>query len=228
VTVGEQINLGIHEARSPHVMTLWSDMYAPSVTHRIAEKVRELDAVCVVPVLRTERNETIPSVIAPAFYRSLFRTVPMLPGAEGAPSLYAYADTGVFSRERFELLGGYDPLITNPYWQRLDFGMRAYLWDDQIRVLPSFRVQTSKPLPPNDTTPDASYARFHLKNLAIRFVRDQGRLPIRQLFPFVLRSGLGISEALRQFREARRWVQKNRYRFAQDARRVTELWEVEE
>ena len=64
--------------------------------------------------------------------------------------------------------------------------------------------------------------------VTIRFVRDQGRLPLRQLLPFVLRSGLGVSEALRQFRDVRRWVARNRYRFTQDARRVTELWEVDE
>ncbi|MFW5717558.1 MAG: hypothetical protein ACOC2Y_03465 [Spirochaetota bacterium] len=228
VTLGEQLNLGIREARSPYVLTIWSDMYAPTVSPRLVEKIREIDAVCAVPVLRTERNETIPSIIAPAFYRSLFRTVPVAPGSEGSPSLYVYGDTGVFLKDRFELLGGYDTAITNPYWQRLDFGMRAYLWGDSIRLMPSLRIQTSKPLPPDDTTPDASYARFHLKNLAIRFVRDQGRLPVRQLLPFVLRSGLGASEAVRQFRNARSWVRRNCYRFTQDARRVTELWEVDE
>ena len=228
VTVGEQINIGMRETRSPLVLTIWSDMYAPAISERIVDKARELDAACVVPTLRTERNETVPSIIAPAFYRSLFRTIPTQTGSEGARSLYVYADTGVFDRERFELLGGYDPEIRNPYWQRLDFGMRAYLWGEEIRVLPSLRIQTSRPLPPDDTTPDSAYARFHLKNLSIRFVRDQGKLPLRQLIPFLLRSGLGISEAIRQFREARRWVAQNHYRFAQDARRVTELWEVEE
>ncbi len=227
VTIGEQVNIGVHEARAPYVLTMWSDMNPPAVNERIVTRVSELDCLAVVPVLRTERNETIPSVVAPAFYRSLFRTVPTQPGSEGSPSLSVSAETGVYDKSRFEGLGGYDPLVRNPYWQRLDFGMRAFLWGEQIRVLPSFRVQTSRPLPPEDTTPDASYARFHLKNLSIRFVRDQGRLPLKRVLPFVLRSGLGMSEAIRQFREARRWVHENRYRFVQDARRVTELWEVD-
>jgi len=228
VTLGERINMGIREARSRHVLVLWSDMYPPAITARIVLRVRELDSLAAVPVLRNERNETVPSVIAPAFFRSLFRTVPTQPASEGAPSLCVYAETGVFDKARFEQLGGYDPLIRNPYWQRLDLGMRAYLWGEQIRVMPSLRVQTSRALPADDTTADASYARFHLKNLSIRFVRDQGRLPLRQLLPFVVRSGLGFSEAIGQFRQAREWVHEHRYRFTQDARRVTELWEVEE
>ena len=228
VTVGERINIGMHEARSPLVFTIWSDMEPPTLTRRIAERCAALDAVCCVPLIKSERNETVPSQIAPAFFRSLLRTIPTQPAAEASPSLYVYADTGVFDRARFDGLGGYDPAIENPYWQRLDFGFRAYLWGDRILSLPSLRVQTSRSLPADDTTPDDSYARFHLKNLAIRFVRDQGRLPLRQLLPFVLRSGLGVSEALRQFRDVRHWVARNRYRFTQDARRVTELWEVEE
>ncbi len=226
--VGEQINIAVHEARCPQVFTLWSDMAPPAVTRRTVTKVDELDSVCVVPLIKNERNETIPSVHAPAFYRTLFRTVPTLPGSEGELSLYPYAGTAVFDTERFDRLGGFDPVIRNPYWQQLDFGVRAYLWGEQIRVLPSLRVQATRPLPSEDTTPDAGYARFHLKNLSVRFVRDYGRLPLQQLVPFVMRSGLGVAEGLRQFRDARAWVSEHRYRYAQDARRLTELWEVAE
>ena len=228
VTVGEQLSIGMREAHTPYVLSLWSDMYAPSITERLAERVREMDALAVVPTLRTERNETVPSIIAPAFYRSLFRTIPTQPGSEGMRSLCVYAESGIWDRERYEGVGGYDPAIRNPYWQRLDLGMRAYLWGEQIVAMPSLRVQTSRPLPADDTTPGASYARFHLKNLSVRFVRDQGRLPLRQVVPFLLRTSLSLPEALRQFRQARNWVAKYRYRFVQDARRLTELWEVDE
>ncbi|MFW5688725.1 MAG: hypothetical protein ACOC1U_04055 [Spirochaetota bacterium] len=228
VSTGEQINIGMREARTPYVITLWSDMYAPSITERVLRRVAELDSFAVVPIIRTERNETVPSIIAPAFFRSLFRTIPTQPGSEGTRSLYVYGDIGVFDRDRFNRVGGYDPAIRNAYWQRVDLGMRANLWGEQIVVLPSFRVQTSRPLPADDTTPDASYARFHLKNLSVRFVRDQGRLPLRQLLAVVFRSGLGLTEAIRHFRETRRWVRDHAYRFTQDARRLTELWEVDE
>ena len=228
VTVGEQINIGMHEARTAHVLTIWTDMRPPAINPWIVEKVEELDSACVVPLLKSERNETIPSVHAPAFYKSLFRTIPTQPASEGASSLYAYADTGVFDARRFERLGGFDPHIRNPYWQRLDFGMRTFLWGDRIRVLPSLRIQVTRPLPADDTTPDASYTRFHLKNLGIRFVRDQGRLPSRQLLLLSLRSGLGTAESVRLFREVRKWVEEHKYRFSQDARRLTELWEAAE
>lgn len=227
-SVGDRLNVGMREARSATALAIWSDMIAPTLSARIAERVHSFQAVCTVPTLRSERNETVPSVVAPAFYRSYFRTIPAQPGSEGGLTLYPYADVGFFDRERFDLLGGYDPAITNPYWQRLDFGVRAYLWGERIAVLPSVRVDATRPLPADDTTPDASYARFHLKNLAIRFVRDQGRLPPRQLLPFLTRSGLGVGPAIREFRDVRAWVAAHRYRFTQDARRLTELWEVDE
>lgn len=227
-SVGDRLNVGIREARSPVALALWSDMTVPALSLRIVERVESFRAVCVVPALRNERNETMPSVIAPAFYRSYFRTIPAQPGSEGNPTLFPYADVGFFDCERFDRIGGYDPAITNPYWQRLDFGVRAHLWGERIAVLPSVRVDATRALPPEDTTPDASYARFHLKNLAIRFVRDQGRLPPRQLIPFLTRSGLGLAAGIREFRDVRAWVGAHRYRFVQDARRMTELWEVDE
>ena len=228
VTFGEQINIGVHESRSPRALVVWSDMDAPVINERTVGRATELGALCVSPLLKNERNETVPSVYAPAFYRALFRTVPTLPGAEGDPTLYPYAGVGLYDKIRFGSLGGFDPQIRNPYWQTLDFGTRAWLWGEQLRVLPSLRLQSTRPLEPDDTTPDAGYARFYLKNLAVRFVRDQGRVPARQLVPFVLRSGLGLAESVRLFRDVKYWVHGNRYRFVQDARRLTELWEVSE
>ena len=225
VTVGERINLAMRESASPYVLTLWSDMDLTAFGDRTMERIREQNALCCVPMLRTDRNEGIPSVIAPAFYRTTLRTVPTLPSASGAPSLYVYADTGLFDRERFLSLGGYDPAIRNPYWQRCDLGFRAFLWGHRIVTLPSLRVTVTRELPADDVTPDAGYARFHLKNLAVKFVRDQGRLPLSAWAAFLLRSGLPLAEAHRVFRDVRRWVRTNGYRFTQDARRVTELWE---
>ena len=38
-------------------------------------------------------------------------------------------------------LGGFDYTIQNPYWQNLDFGVRAHLWGEKIRIFTSFRIQ---------------------------------------------------------------------------------------
>ncbi len=228
ISPGEQINIGVHVSMFPLVLVLWSDLDLGRLTDRAMRRISEIDALCVVPSIRSDRGVVIPSVAAPAFHGTLFRTIPTQPGKQRAESLYPFDYIGVYSREKFTSLGGYDPKIDNPYWQRLDFGLRTYLWGERIAVVPELRVDATRPLPSDDTTPDASYARFHLKNLAVKFGGDSGKIPLRYILRFMLRSGLGPVEALRIFRGIRSWVGANRYRFTQDARRVTKLWEVDD
>jgi len=226
VTPGEQVNIGIHEALRPHVMVLWSDCDVSPLNDRILQRIGETGAVCVVPVVRNERGAIVPTVSAPAFYGSLFRTVPTQPARHGADCLYPFAYMGLYDRERFLGIGEFDREIVNPYWQLLDFGMRAFLWGERIVVGQNLRITATRPLPPDDATPDINYARFHLKNLAVKFAGDSGRLPWSAAVKMIAGSGLGPVSAVREFRRVRSWVRANRYRFKQDARRLTELWEV--
>jgi hypothetical protein len=224
-TPGEQVNIGMHEATHPLVLVMWSDQEAQRISDGMLQRMEEGKSVCSVPSIRGDRGSFIPSVTAPAFHGNLFRTVPGQPGKHVTRSLYPFDFVALYQREAFRNLGGYDPRITNPYWQKLDFGLRVYLWGDQISVAPDMRVDAGRPIPQENTTPDESYSRFHLKNLAVRFAGDSARLPTRRLLAFALRSGLGPVKAFSVFREIQAWVRRNRYRFVQDARRVTELWE---
>lgn len=228
VSPGDQINIGVHESRFPLVLVLWSDEDPGKLTDRIMQRIREQDALCTVPTIRSDRGVVVPSVTAPAFHGTLFRTIPTQPGKHRAESLYPFDYVGVYRRDKFISVGGYDRSLSNPYWQRLDFGLRAYLWGERIAVVSELRVDATRSLPSEDTTPDGSYARFHLKNLAVKFGGDSGRIPLPHLIRFLIRSGLAPGPALRVFRDVRSWVRANRFRFVQDARRVTELWEVDE
>ena len=227
VTAGTQINIGIHESSCNHIAVMWSDSELGIISDRTLVRLQESEALCVVPTVRSERGTVVPSVTAPAFYGTKFRTIPAQPGTKG-DSLYPYDYMAIYDRARFVHLGGFDRSIINPYWQLLDFGFRGYLWGERISVLPGFRIDATRAFPPVDTTLDASYARFYLKNLAVRFAGDSGKLSSRRLLTLISRSGLGPFEAIRLFQEARKWVKENRYRFCQDARRITELWEVDE
>lgn len=224
VSVGEQINIGMHESVCNLVLVVWSDCDVGVITERTLERIQTSDALCAVPTIRSERGTVVPTVTAPAFYGSRFRTIPAQPGNQ-SETLYPFDYAGVYDRERFLRSGGFDRAIVNPYWQLLDFGFRAYLWGERLIVVPSLRIDATRPLPAADTTLDQSYARFYLKNLAVRFGGDSGKLPLRRALGLISRSGLGPVAALRLFGEIRRWVRENRYRFRQDARRITELWE---
>ena len=227
MNVGAHINTAMREAAASLVFVMTSDCDVPPLSDRIVQRIRELDAICVVPSLRNERGDPVPSLIAPARHGGRFVTLPMAPHSSVSVSLYPYSHIGVFHRERFLKSTGYDTSMRNPYWQSIDFGFRSYLWGESIPCLPSLRIRVARPIPPDDTTLDADYARFHLKNLSVRFSRDSARLSSGQLLRFVSRSGLGLVRGIREFNRIRSWVCANRYRFVQDARRVTELWEVD-
>lgn len=227
MTTGEQINVAMGEARSRYVFVVWNDMQVSPIPPRVRKQLESEDQLCWVPFFRNERGEPVPNVIAPAFYRGLLRIIPFSAGNEQARTLFPFDYTGLYNRERFVQLHGYDGTITNPYWQKLDFGFRAYMWGESIYCLPSLRVQHLSHLEPDDTTPDESYRRFYLKNLAISYQGDHARLPLRKLPAYFARTRGGLIHSYKLFREIRRWVNQNKFRFRQNARSVTDLWEFE-
>jgi len=229
VTSGEAVNIGIKEAGGQLVAVFWNDMIptAPFSDQQL-RRMLELDRLCTVPYLQNPRYETVPSVVAPAFYRNKLKTLPLVPGSDGVASLYPFDYCGIYHRERFISLGGYDREISSPYWQKLDFGFRAYMWGEEIRSSTSLRIRYLSPHEAEETTPDESYGRFYLKNLAVRFDGNEGKLPFGRFFPYLHNRGGSLFDRIREFREAKSWLQSNRFRFTRDARSVTELWETEE
>ena len=102
------------------------------------------------------------------------------------------------------------------------------MWGDRIETTSTVSMSYIGDVPAEDTTPDDSYKVFYLKDLAVIFSGDSGRLPLGRFVPYFLKTGGGMLNALREFREVRRWVEINRYRFKQDARSVTGLWEIDD
>ncbi len=224
VSAGEQVNLGIAEALGSVVLVLWNDYEIAGLPKAVLTSEAPL---CSVPVLRGERNQILPSLIAPAFYQQRLQVLPLQPPNEPVPSIVAFDYVGLYHREQYQRVGGYDRSIVSPHWQKLEFGFRAHMWGYRIMVEPHLRLSCAQTPPPEDTTPDQSYLRFYLKTLALRFTGDTGYLPLSKFFMVVLRAQTGPLRAWRLFQEAREWVHRHRFSFRQDARRVTELWDVD-
>lgn len=224
---GEAVNLAAEELSCARFVVLWNDM---RIVHgqspaRAVERLAAEPFLCLVPSLQNGRFETLPTLKAPAFFRGSVKTLSFSPLREGTPSLYPFDYVGIYDKERFVRLGGFDPSIASPYWQLLDFGFRCQLWGEPIRSAVSIRFRYEGDLPTEDATVDEGYKIFYLKNLAPYFRGDQAHLPIRRFIQYLSRSGVGPFDAWKEYAEARRWVRVNRYRFICDARRVTELWE---
>jgi hypothetical protein len=227
---GEKINLGMEEAGSSLVLVLWSDMFddGGSLAGGVPEQTRKRDLLCAVPRLKNARAEVVPSILVPAMIKGHLKVLPWKPWQEGVRSLYPFDYCGLYSRRRFRQLGGFDPWMANPYWQKMDFGFRASLWGETIAWYPRFQLGYSSEPEVEDTTPDSSYKLFFLKNLAVRFTGDSGLLPLARLPRYALRSGSGLFDSLKEFREVRAWVHENRFRFQGDLPSLLSRWEMPE
>jgi hypothetical protein len=224
---GAQVNLAIREAPGPYVFVLWSDMSlsAQGLSSRFFERLSERDVLCQAPALFARGGETVPSAASPAFNRSALKILSLAPLKDGAKSLFPFDYAGVYSREKFALTGGYDSRLANPYWQKLDFGFRAWLWGEEIRIAQALKVSYADSPTPEDETPDEDYKWFWLKNLAPSFRGDFAAVPGYRFWSYLRSRRGGAPAALGEFRAARDWVRTNRYRFRTDASSLVDLWE---
>lgn len=229
-TIGEQVNMAVAECATPLVLVLWNDQRPAKggLGQRSAERILEDGILCSVPLLQNSRFEVLPNLRAPAYYRGGVKAIPFASSRERVASLYPFDWTGVYARERFVRLGGFDPGIRSPFWQLMDFGFRSWLWGESILSHPGLRITYEGEPPTEDATTDADYRAFYLKNLAPSFRGDSAEVPLRRFPLFMFRGGAGPGAAWKDFREARRWAWTNRYRFTSDARRLIELWEAPE
>lgn len=227
VTVGEMINTGMAETCAKRVLVVWNDMRvtASGTPRRLFEKVLEDDRLCTAPLVTSPRMESLPVQMVPALSGKRFQVEPMSCIRDESPTIYPFDFTGIYHREKFIRMGGYDHTIRNPYWQNLDFGFRSHLWGEQICLSTSFRLSYEEDVPREDVTADYSYMKFFLKNLAPVLRNDEAYLPLSRFFSYLHRSGAGFSKSWSDFSQVRFWVRTNRFRFLRSAPDLVRSWE---
>ncbi|MDR2661424.1 MAG: hypothetical protein LBC31_00340 [Treponema sp.] len=226
VTAGEAVNMAAVELSSPFFFVLWND-------HRLfngmtAAKMASLfggKRLCTVPVVQNSRFETLHTLSAPVLYRGSIKALPEAPARENQYALFPYDWVGLYDRERFLRLGGFDRDIVHAHWQLMDFGFRSYLWGEEIRSTQMIRLIHDGALPLADSTAEQSYRLFYLKNLAPVFRFDYAHLPLRSFPEYLVKTGGDLLTAWFEFSRERQWVRENRRRFRRDARGITDLWE---
>jgi hypothetical protein len=230
ITEGEKINIGIEESQARFVLVLYDDMSMASggISERLLERITESGSVCTVPLIQSRKQSTVPTIMSPAFLRKSLKIVQLPPAVDGMDSLFPFDYCGIYNRELFVQSGGYDVRITGRWWQKLDFGFRTYMWGEKVQCSTSFRIKYLDEIPEESITPDQSYRFFYLKNLTVRFNGDTGTLPKGRFPAYHLKSGESFFTSLKEFREARDWVEKNKYRFRMEAKSITEIWEAPE
>jgi hypothetical protein len=238
ISLGEQINLAVSRLDSPLFFILWNDlkMIAGGTAHRMAERLTrpaesngksQFMRLCTVPLLQNSRLDTIPTVIAPVIRNKKIQTRFLNPAGEGFPSLYPYDGVGIYDRERFIQLGGFDGTLKNSFWQLMDFGFRAYLWGEEISLSQTLKFSYEASIPVEDNSAGNDYSRFYLKNIAPVFRNDCACLPMRRFPGFLLRTNNNIFDAWDDFSESRRWVNTNSFRWRCNPKTIAGYWNME-
>jgi hypothetical protein len=240
INLGEQINLAASEIESPLFYVLRSDMkiIAGGTARRLAERLsvnsedtdetetkNGIIRLCTVPVIMNSNYEVLPSLTAPMTQRRKMKPVFLEPHNEGDLSLYPFDGAGIYDRKRFINIGGFDITLNNTFWQLMDFGFRALLWGEEIAVNLHLKLSYNGELPTEDFTVEESYRRFYMKNLAPVFRNDYAHLPFYRFPSYVHKSGDDFFSAWEEFKECRKWVVKNKFRWRCDARTVTNRWD---
>ncbi len=220
---GELVNIGMRESRAPALLAMWSDMRVLSAP-RNPSLLEGGDALCLIPLMKNRAQELIPSLQSPAWKKGRLVVKFHTPSRDGEPALFPFDYCGVYDRQRFFQSGGFDPGISNAYWQKMDFGFRCHLWGEKIAVTTALTLECSRQAPPEDSTPDEGYKSFYLKNIAVRVREEAGEIPWRRVFTYMVRAGGWPAASAREFSEARGWVEKNKSRFKKNCRDVIDSW----
>jgi len=235
---GEEINLAASELSCPLFFVLWNDLkfLRSGGAERMAERLLTAEPeekntykrLCTAPLIQDARSDTMPTLIAPALVPEkkagkVIKTIPFIPRKEGQLTLYPFDGIGIYDRERFIRLSGFDPYIKNFHWQLMDFGFRSSLWGEEIAATQLVKLSYETLVPEEDITAGEGFYRFFLKNLAPVFKGDHAHIPLRR-FPGYLRRRGDLFTAWDEFFSARAWVKTNRFRFSSDAGIMAELF----
>lgn len=226
ITPGDMMNMAADEAENKHLLVLYDDLCIEEINFnmQLYKKLTASESYCVVPRLFSSALQALPVNFIPGANHSVFTVSSSISANDKAPTLYPFDFTGFYDRDCFKRLGGADYTITSPYWQNLDLSFRAWLWGEQITINPGFQLTYGTDVPGENRTADLSYLRFYLKNLLPVYVTDHAHIPLSSFFAFKTRSACGMTEAIRQFSNARKWTEANKYRFKTDAASLIENW----
>jgi hypothetical protein len=230
ISPGEKINLGVKESRSVFVFALWSDMKIADkcFTDTLMDNIGKRSYLCTVPVVENSKHEPVPSIQVPGYMKGNIQVMPWNSCKNSCKSLFPYDFCGIYKKERFEKLGGFDPEMSNPYWQKIDFGFRAFLWGEEIRLCKDLRVRYMGTLQPENVTPDESYKRFYVKNIYVKYKKGNGYIPWYKLLHYLFHSNSGPFHSFREFFAIKKWVEGNSKRFKTTAQNLIAQWEAPE
>ncbi len=226
VTQGDLLNLAVAESTTEYILVVQEELCLDKVnfTPSLASKLIEKKQFCIAPKLFNKNYQKLPVEFIPTVQKSTFRIKPEIFAGDNRQTFYAGDLAGFYNREKYILLGGIDYTITSEYWQKVDLFFRSWLWGEKTTFEMGFDLAYGTEIPEENQTVDFSYLTFFLKNLLPVFKSDHAKISDYSYITFKARSSCGFVEAMKQFKDAQRWVEENKYRFKKDAVSLIENW----
>lgn len=225
-TDGELINLAMAEVSSDYVLVLRDSLNIPvsTILPHLAENLTQNGTYCIVPRLFDAAKNELPCTFTPSYAHGHFTIESSTVISDGAKTLYPFDYIGLYNRQKFIQLGGFDWTITSSYWQILDLSVRSWLFGEKTRLTSKLQFNYIEEPPVEDRTFTLSYLRYYLKNELPKIRFGQGCIRKSSFLSFFFRSSCGIMEAHRQFKAASVWVEKNKYKFTIELQNLIENW----
>ena len=126
---GSLINACISEFDSKYFIVLRDSFNIPKgfLTKNLAENILKSGCFCVVPRLVDKNGTSIAVNFIPEARKGKFVINPEQSVFDGVSTLYPFDFVGIYNREKFINLGGFDYTISSSYWQNVDLSLRAWL-----------------------------------------------------------------------------------------------------
>ncbi|MEL3908148.1 MAG: hypothetical protein P1P64_03940 [Treponemataceae bacterium] len=233
VTTGEMINICANESLSKFFIVLWTDTIITSqgFITTMLDQLNAKNKICTVPSLLSSKLEVLPNQIIPMLTDGkIFTTQKVNTIFDKTKTIYPFDFIGIYNRESFTELAGFDHTLKNSYWQLLDFSLRAFLWGYSMTIATSFKVQYLDEIAVEDTSIDESYRKFFLKNLAPSIKKVNGKneayIPFILFFSYLKNSGENFFRSWKKFKAGRAWVTINKDRFENTALNLLSSWET--
>jgi hypothetical protein len=178
-----------------------------------------------VPELLDKELEAIPCVHIPSFFDKKLKVIDLAPEEGTKLSLYPYDFVGLYSRPLFMALAGFDTQIASPFWQNLDFGIRAFQWGEVISLSRRTKIRYLSTPEVQSLSQEGGYDRFYLKNYWPFYAADHVEVSFWRFLKLIKPSGVKWQDVTARYTEIREWLLRHRYRFKKDLKGVIELWE---
>lgn len=225
-TDGEMINLAMSEITADYVLVIRDSIYIPSgiILQNLAKRITSEGIYCVVPWLVDKNKESIPTYFAPSAEKTHFVIDSSNVVTDGIRTLYPFDNIGIYNRNKFINLGGFDYTIQNPYWQSLDLAIRSWLWGEETKITTMLSFSYIEENPIEDRTVNINYLRYYLKNEVPRMKNDKAYISRSSFMKFFMHSSCGYMEARRLYKTAKQWVEKNQSYFKKDLPTFIQNW----